>query len=84
VATVLSVVGVSVPHYWLGMVLTIVFSVWLGLFPAMGAGPGDGWAWDAEHMKHLVLPALTLGVIPLGIVTRTVRAWSPTACSRSS
>ncbi len=75
-ATVLSVVGVSIPHYWLGLVLTIVFSIWLGWFPAMGAGPdGSGeWAWDIAHLRHLVLPALTLAVIPMGIITRTVRA----------
>ncbi len=76
IATVLSVVGVSIPHYWLGLVLTIVFSVRLGWLPAMGAGPGGSaeWLWDAEHLRHLVLPAATLCVIPLGIVTRTVRA----------
>ena len=76
VATLLSVVGVSVPHYWLGLVLTIVFSTWLAWLPAMGAGPGGstGWAWDIAHLRHLVLPALTLSVIPMGIVTRTVRA----------
>ena len=33
-ATALSVVGVSIPHYWLGLVLTIIFSTWLGWFPA--------------------------------------------------
>ena len=76
VATVLSVVGVSVPHYWLGLVLTIVFSVRLGWLPAVGAGPGGSseWSWDAEHLRYLVLPAATLCVIPLGIITRTVRA----------
>lgn len=76
VATALSVVGVSIPHYWLGLVLTIVFSIWLPWFPAMGAGPGGSaeWLWDAEHLRHLVLPALTLSVIPMGIITRTVRA----------
>jgi peptide/nickel transport system permease protein len=75
-ASVISVVGVSVPHYWLGLVLTIVFSVRLGWLPAMGAGPGGSadWHWDAEHLRFLVLPAATLCVIPLGIVTRTVRA----------
>lgn len=75
-ASLLSVVGVSVPHYWLGLVLTIVFSIRLGWLPAMGAGPQDaaGWAWDAAHLRHLVLPAATLCVIPLGIITRTVRA----------
>jgi peptide/nickel transport system permease protein len=75
-ATVLSVIGVSIPHYWLGLVLTIIFSTWLGWFPAMGAGPGGSaeWLFDYEHIQHLVLPALTLSVIPLGIITRTVRA----------
>ena len=76
IATVLSVVGVSIPHYWLGLVLTIIFSTRLGWFPAMGAGPGGSaeWAFDIAHLRHLVLPALTLSVIPLGIITRTVRA----------
>ena len=75
-ATVLSVVGVSIPHYWLGLVLTIIFSIKLGWFPAMGAGPGGSneWLWDYDHLRHLVLPALTLSVIPMGIITRTVRA----------
>ena len=61
------------PHYWLGMVLVIVFSVILGWLPAVGAGPG-GWAWDWEHIQYLILPAVTMSVIPMGIVTRTVRA----------
>jgi peptide/nickel transport system permease protein len=75
-ASTLAVVGVSVPHYWLGMVLVIIFSVELGWFPATGAGPGGSsqWAWDWEHMRHLVLPAVTMSVIPMGIVARTVRA----------
>lgn len=70
-----AVAGVSVPHYWLGMVLVVIFSVQLTWLPAMGAGPGGSsdWAWDWEHMQHLVLPAVTLAVIPMGIVTRTVR-----------
>lgn len=70
-----AVAGVSVPHYWLGMVLVVIFSVQLNWLPAMGAGPGGSsdWAWDWEHVQHLVLPAVTLSVIPMGIVTRTVR-----------
>ncbi|MDR3436003.1 ABC transporter permease [Telmatospirillum sp.] len=76
IATALSVIGVSVPHYWLGMVLTIIFSSKLNWLPAMGAGPGGSkeWLWDAEHLRYLVLPVTTLAVIPLGIVTRTIRA----------
>ena len=75
-ASMLSVLGVSVPHYWLGMVMVIVFSSQLMWLPATGAGPGGSsdWAWDWEHLQFLVLPALTMSVIPMGIIARTVRA----------
>ena len=75
-ASAISVVGVSVPHYWLGMVLVIIFSVELMWLPATGAGPGgsSAWAWDWAHMQYLILPAVTMSVIPMGIVARTVRA----------
>ncbi len=75
VAVTVAVAGVSVPHYWLGMVMVVIFSVTLGMLPAMGAGPtgAGGWAWDWAHLQHLVLPAVTLCVIPMGIVTRTLR-----------
>ncbi len=76
VATSIAIAGVSVPHYWLGMVLVIIFSVQLNWLPAVGAGPGGSgsWNWDWEHVKYLILPAITTSVIPMGIVTRTVRA----------
>jgi peptide/nickel transport system permease protein len=76
VATSIAIAGVSLPHYWLGMVLVIIFSVQLGWLPAVGAGPGGSslWDWDWEHIRYLILPAITTAVIPMGIVTRTVRA----------
>ncbi len=76
VAVTVSILGVSVPHYWLGMVLVIVFAVLLPWLPPTGAGPGSSadWAWDWAHMQYLILPAVTMSVIPMGIVTRTVRA----------
>jgi peptide/nickel transport system permease protein len=75
-ATAFGVAGVSVPHYWLGMVLVIVFAVELNLLPATGMGPGgsSSWEWDWAHVRFLILPAVTLSVIPCGIITRTVRA----------
>lgn len=75
-ASLISVFGVSIPHYWLGMVLVIVFSVLLNWLPATGAGDnGSGdWAWDWAHVKYMILPAATMSVIPMGIVARTVRA----------
>jgi peptide/nickel transport system permease protein len=75
-ASLTAVLGVSVPHYWLGMVMVIVFSVILGWLPPGGAGPGSSadWVWNWEYMKHLILPAVTMSVIPMGIIARTVRA----------
>jgi peptide/nickel transport system permease protein len=76
VASLVAVTGVSVPHYWLGMVLVIVFAVTLNWLPPTGAGPGgsDAWLWNWEHVKYLILPAFTMSVIPMGIIARTVRA----------
>jgi len=75
-ASALSVFGVSVPHYWLGMVLVIIFAATLGWLPPTGAGPGgsEDWKWDWVHFKYLILPAVTMSVIPMGIIARTVRA----------
>ena len=74
--SLLSVLGVSVPHYWLGMVMVIIFSSQFMLLPATGAGPGGSsdWAWDWEHVQFMILPAITMSVIPMGIIARTVRA----------
>ena len=75
-ASALSVFGVSVPHYWLGMVLVIIFSAQLNWLPATGAGPGSSsdWRLDWEHLRYMLLPAITMSVIPMGIIARTVRA----------
>lgn len=74
--SMLSVLGVSVPHYWLGMVMVIIFSSQLMWLPATGAGPGGSgdWAWDWAHVQFMILPAITMSVIPMGIIARTVRA----------
>lgn len=75
-SSVLSVAGVSVPHYWLAMVLVIIFSAWLGMLPATGAGPGGSteWALDWTHIQYMILPSIAMSVIPMGIIARTVRA----------
>jgi peptide/nickel transport system permease protein len=76
IASILSVIGVSVPHYWLGMVLVIIFAAQLNWLPPTGAGPGGSseWKLDWAHVRHLILPAVTMSVIPMGIVARTIRA----------
>jgi peptide/nickel transport system permease protein len=74
--TALSVTGVSVPHYWLAMVLVVIFSVELHVLPPMGLGPeaAGGWRLDLPHLAHMIMPTIALAVIPLGVVTRSIRA----------
>jgi len=73
--TALAITGVSVPHYWLAIVLVIIFSVELAILPSLGmtASGSTEFTFSAENFRHLVLPVIALSVIPAGIVTRTVR-----------
>jgi peptide/nickel transport system permease protein len=63
-AMVFSMLGVSIPNFWMGPVLILVFSLWLGWFPVSGK----------EGPASLVLPALTLGTAMAAILSRMVRA----------
>jgi peptide/nickel transport system permease protein len=72
IASAIAVAGVSVPQYWVGIVLVIVFSVEFNWLPAMGMGPsGISFAWT--DLSHLIMPVATLALIPMGIVTRIMR-----------
>lgn len=72
----IAITGVSVPNYWLSIVLVIIFSVELGALPAMGIGPNgpEGWKPDLEHLRYLILPMIAISVIPTGIIARVMRA----------
>lgn len=73
--TGIAILGVSVPHYWVGIALVAIFSVKLGLLPAMGMGPATSildFGWD--DARFIILPAVTLALIPTAIIARTVRA----------
>ena len=73
VLSIFAIIGVSIPHYWLGIVLVVVFSVLLNWLPAQGMGePGLPLSW--EQIQHLILPVMTLSLIPMGIIARLVRA----------
>ena len=72
-----AVLGVSVPNYWLGLVMVIVFAVEYSVLPAsgMGAGGSDTFSvfrWD--DLRYLVLPVVTLSMVPVGIIARSTRA----------
>jgi ABC-type dipeptide/oligopeptide/nickel transport system permease component len=63
-ATAISLLGVSMPNFWLGPLLAIVFAVQLGWLPVSGTG----------SLAHLVLPAITLGAALAAILARMTRA----------
>jgi peptide/nickel transport system permease protein len=59
-----ALLGVSMPSFWLGLLLIFVFSLHLAWFPATGGG----------DLHHLVLPAVTLGMIAAAIIARLTRS----------
>ncbi len=70
VAMVGSVFGVSVPVFFVGIMLMWVFGFWFGLLPISGRG---GPLWTPAGLLHLVIPALTLGTVVLGPIARITR-----------
>lgn len=63
----------AVPVVWAGMMLVIVFAVWLGWLPAQGF-PRAGWADPGAAFRALLLPAITIGVIEGAMLLRFVRS----------
>jgi peptide/nickel transport system permease protein len=68
-----AITGVSLPHYWVGIVLVAIFAVTFNALPAQGMGAG-GIPRTWEQVRHLILPVFTLSLIPMGVVSRLVRA----------
>jgi peptide/nickel transport system permease protein len=78
---VISLIGVSLPVFLLGILLILIFAVWLGWLPSFGRGPvthiGTWWttgftSWAG--VKALILPGVTLGLFQMTLIMRLVRA----------
>lgn len=72
IARVISVAGVSVPGFWLGLMLIAWGAVTLGWFPAGGYVPWRAGA--AEHFRSMALPAVALGIYYVAIISRMTRS----------
>ena len=69
-----SLFGASMPVFWLGIVLMVIFSLTLGWLPASGMFAPYGGGDLVDLLKHLVLPAITLAAASVTIVARLTRA----------
>jgi len=76
IVSLITISGVSIPHYWLAILLVIVFSVDLNWLPPLGIGPDSsgGWRPDWAHLSHLILPTIATAAIPMAVIARTLRA----------
>ncbi|MGP1628880.1 MAG: ABC transporter permease [Giesbergeria sp.] len=76
----LSLLGVSLPTFLIGILLILVFSVLLGWFPSFGRGEVVHLGWwtsgllTLDGWHHIVLPAITLAIFQLTLIMRLVRA----------
>jgi len=71
-ATLLAIVGIAVPPFWLGILLILLFSVWLGVLPS--GGYLDPFVHPAESLRRMILPALSLGSALAGLIARQARS----------
>ncbi|AEB85877.1 ABC transporter permease [Alicycliphilus denitrificans] len=75
-----SIVGFSLPTFWVGLMLIMAFSVGLGWLPASGRGEtvqllGAQWSWPTlDGLRHLLLPAINLSLFKTSLVMRLTRA----------
>jgi len=80
VLMILSLIGVALPTFLVGIVLILIFSVWLGWLPSFGRGATvafGGWTTGLltfGGLKALILPSLTLGLFQMTLILRLVRA----------
>ena len=72
VFSAIATVGVSLPHYWCAIVLVMACAVFHDWLPAQGMGD-DSLPWY-DRLQYLVLPVVTLSLIPMGVIGRLVRA----------
>ncbi|MFV1961522.1 MAG: ABC transporter permease [Acidimicrobiia bacterium] len=72
--TFASFVGLSIPVFWLGLMLIIVFSVWLGWFPTGGMGPPGEDVGVLTRIWYLTLPTVAISMVSLSFFTRYLRA----------
>ena len=71
---IVATLSISMPAFWIGLLLVIGFSVRLGWLPGTGMYSPVGNGGPGDLLTHLVLPAITLSLVPLAVVSRLTRS----------
>jgi ABC-type dipeptide/oligopeptide/nickel transport system permease component len=71
IGRIISLAGLSVPAFYLGILLILLFAIELRWLPAIGGGDRSNWQ---DSLRHLILPALTLGLVMTASVARLARS----------
>ena len=71
---IVATLSISMPAFWIGLLLVIGFSVRLGWLPGTGMYSPVGKGGLGDLLTHLVLPAITLSLVPLAVVSRLTRS----------
>jgi len=69
---VLALLGISIPNFLLGLLLILVFGVWLGWFPVAGYVPLESGLWP--NLRSLLMPAASLGFVQSALIARITRS----------
>lgn len=68
----LALLGLSIPNFLLGLLMILVFGVWLGWFPVAGYVPIESGLW--LNLRSLVMPAVSLGLVQSALIARITRS----------
>ena len=66
---IVSMVGFAMPSFWVGLLLMVLFGLWLGWFPISGFGSAAG-----DRLRHLFLPSLTIALFLAPILIQSLRS----------
>ena len=71
IISTVSLFGIAAPSFWIGLMLMLLFGVYLGWFPTFGSGPPGA---DSIHIQYLILPAITVAIQLVGSQARFMRS----------
>lgn len=73
-ASAVAITGVSMPNFWMAILLIVLFAITLGVLPPSGMTTVGEEFSLGDLAAHMVMPAIALALVPMGVVTRMVRA----------